>query len=119
MAETSGERVNLIAILGDQRRVSRAPRLAGGRLVAVVSDIRLDLRAARPVPEGATVTVVAIVGDIEIVVPPGWVVDVGGTAIVGDFTDRTGPGEQPASEAPRLAVRGLALLGEVTVHHAD
>ena len=119
MTEPSGSWVNLVALLGDQQRTSRSPQLAGGRLIGVVSDIRLDLREARPVPTGATLTVIAVVGDVEIVVPRDWVVEVGGTAIVGDFHDRTGAGGPLRHDAPRVVVRGLALFGEVTVRHPD
>ena len=116
MAGGSGDRANAVALLSDQRRTSRSPRFAGGTLVAVLADLALDLRDALPAPAGARLRVVAVGGDVEVVVPRGWAVELGPVSILGDVADRTVAAES-AGEAPRLGVGGFVLFGEVVVRH--
>lgn len=57
---------------------------------------------------------IAVMGGIEITVPPGVEVDVRGIGFMGAFDHREGPGV-PEPGAPRVVVTGLALMGGVEV----
>lgn len=73
--------------------------------------IELDLRRAVFAAQETTINCVAIMGGIEITVPPGVGVEVRGTGVMGGFehVTATHPG------APRVVVTGLAFWGGVSV----
>jgi hypothetical protein len=123
-------RVRPLAAAGDDRGVLRVdgilsgPKVAsssatfpGAFLTAFLGHVRLDLRGARPDRDGAVVTATAVLGGVEILVPPGWQIDVRGTPILGDVEDKTDHASPPAPDAPVLRVDGLAILGNVEVKH--
>ncbi len=74
----------------------------------------LDLREASFAEREVVINCVAIMGGIEITVPPGVEVDVRGIGVMGAFDQdhRYGP---PAPGAPRVVVTGLAFWGGVAV----
>ncbi|MER5732322.1 DUF1707 domain-containing protein [Streptomyces sp. NPDC002138] len=74
----------------------------------------IDLREARFEEREVVITCVAIMGGIEIVVPPGVEVDVRGIGVMGafDHRDMAVPAEPGA---PRVIVNGLAFWGGVDV----
>ena len=85
--------------------------------VAVMGSVVLDLRQAQLTPGRETViTANAVMGSVEVVVDAWTEVVVSGLGIMGDFRElspkvesRAGPG------SPVVRVRGLALMGSVTV----
>lgn len=79
--------------------------------------IEIDLRDARFAERNSTITAVAIMGAIEIVVPPDVTVEVGGFGFMGAFEteDRENPTGSPPPGAPVVRVNGFAFWGAVTV----
>ncbi|KAA9151782.1 DUF1707 domain-containing protein [Amycolatopsis acidicola] len=79
--------------------------------------VDFDLRDARFAERHSTITAVAIMGGIEIVVPDDIVVDVNGIGFMGAFeTEDRGPvAAAPPPGAPVLKVTGFAFWGAVTV----
>jgi hypothetical protein len=79
--------------------------------------VEIDLRDARFAERTSTITAVAIMGGIEIVVPPDVVVEVGGFGFMGAFEteDREGATGTPAPGAPVVRVNGFAFWGAVTI----
>ncbi len=73
--------------------------------------IELDLRRATFTTEETTINCVAIMGGIEVTVPPGVSVEVRGMGIMGGFehVSATHPG------APRVIITGFAFWGGVSV----
>lgn len=98
------------------RSSSQAFRRAS--LTAIFGGVTLDLRAARPAPEGATVTATAAFGGIDIVVPRGWRITTRSTPFFGGVDDKTDPVVEIAADAPSLHVDALAVFGGVEVKHA-
>lgn len=85
------------------------------RVLAVFGGADLDFRDAQ-LPAGVVeVEVTAVMGGVEIIVPPTLQVDVSGTAILGGFEHlyRVPAGSQ--GDLPRLVIRGLALMGGVHI----
>jgi Domain of unknown function (DUF1707)/Cell wall-active antibiotics response 4TMS YvqF len=81
--------------------------------VAVLGDVKLDLRAAALSSPVTTIRVQAILGDVTLVVPPGVRVEVNGSPVMGEIRDRVddahlGPG------APLVRVDAFVLLGQFT-----
>lgn len=104
--------------LGVFARVVRSGRLRLRRrtmAVSVFADVDLDLRQAEIQAERTTVTVLAVFGNVDVYVPAGVNVDVGGLTIFGHrrtWGRLTGP-----PTAPALYVRTLSFSGTVDVWH--
>lgn len=84
--------------------------------VAFWGSAQIDLRNARFSEKQSTITAVAIMAGIEIVVPDDINVDVTGVGLMGNFglEDRSGAG--PAlPTAPTVTINGLAFMGSVVV----
>ncbi len=96
--------------------VVRRGRLLLGRrtvVVSVLSDVDFDLRDASVEVPKTFVTVLVLVGNVDVYVPEGIDVDVGGVAVVGhrrDWGSATG-----APGVPTLRVRALTFFGTVDV----
>ena len=85
------------------------------KIVAIMGGANLDLREAR-FPRGVIdIEVKAVMGGINIVVPPGLAVQMHGSAIFGGFQDINRAPVNPDPDAPLLRVRGLTMMGGVNV----
>jgi hypothetical protein len=87
-----------------------------GTLTAVAfwGGVSIDLRQARFTTDALEISATAVMGGIEIVVPPDVEVDIRGIGIMGGFDRRaSGPGSRP--DGPRVTITGLALMGGVSV----
>ena len=109
-----------------QRRMSEPPLLLvlpGSRtsevrrLTAIFGGITLDLRDARPAPEGASINATAAFGGIDILVPKGWRISVRSTPIFGGLDDRTDRSQPLAADAPTLHVDAVSIFGGVALKH--
>lgn len=83
--------------------------------LAIMGGAGLDFREARMPPGITEVNILAIMGGAEIVVPPGLAVETHGFGFMGGFegVDQVGVDTDP--DAPRLVIRGLAIMGGVEV----
>ena len=105
----------LYAIFGgiDRRGTWTVPRRM--KIVAMMGGASLDLREARFPPGVVDIEVKAVMGGIQIVVPPGLAVQMHGSAIFGGFQDVNRAPANPDPEAPLLRVHGLAMMGGVSI----
>ena len=103
-----------LALLGDirQRGRWRVPRRT--KAVAVLGDVVLDLTGATFEGTEISIKAVALMGDIVVVVPAGMEVELSGTPILGDTKLRVAEGDSLPG-LPRLRIRAVAVLGDVTV----
>ncbi|AOP45665.1 DUF1707 SHOCT-like domain-containing protein [Streptomyces lydicus] len=103
-----------VGILGGFQRKGRWT--IGRRFTAVcfMGGGEIDLREANFAAREVTVTCWAFMGGVNVVVPPGVEVDVRGLGIMGGF-DAHEDGTPGEPGAPRVIVRGLALMGGVGV----
>lgn len=83
-------------------------------LLAVMSDVRIDLRDATFVDHEIQFDVKAVMADVKILVPPGVTVECDGDAFMGEFSARQDNARQDP-EAPRVLVSGTAIMAKVTV----
>ena len=81
---------------------------------AIMGGVEIDLRYARFTAPELTINCVAIMGGIEVIVPPEVAVEVGGLAVMGGFGGRRTSGSQQPG-VPKVHVTGLALMGGVEV----
>ncbi len=74
----------------------------------------LDFRQATFATEAVSVRLLALMGGVDIVVPPGVRVEWGGIALMGGVT-MPEPGTPPAPDAPVIRLSGLVCMGGVDV----
>jgi hypothetical protein len=79
---------SLFALMGESHSVSHSTSFQGGDMTSVMGGSRLDLREAKMAPgEEATIDVFGLMGEVEILVPEEWVVDVRATPVMGGVKD--------------------------------
>lgn len=84
-----------------------------GEVTAVMGGIEIDFRQASMQSE-ATLRVLAVMGGIEVKVPPDWRVECRATAFLGGVEDKTVP---PAQATKRLVIEGFVMMGGVEVRN--
>jgi hypothetical protein len=110
------DEITRLAVFAPGRVASRAPALRRVEVTSVFSSFRLDLTGARPDPEGTRVAATSVFGEIVIVVPKGWRVEVRGLPVFGGWDDTTSRSDV-SPDSPVLRVHVLALFGGVEVRH--
>jgi hypothetical protein len=104
------------ALMAGNTRTIRTPAFLGGDVYAVMGGCEIDLRGARIHGEEAVIDVLAFWGGIDIKVPRDWTVVSRVTGLLGGVSNMT----EPAREgAPRLVLRGAAIMGGVEVRAHD
>lgn len=108
------ERQFVVAILGGNARKGAWTPARRVFAYAFWGGAELDFRDAQ-LPAGTTeVTAIAIMGGVDIIVPPGVAVDVGGLAILGGL-EHSPEGVASDADAPRLKITGFACMGGVDI----
>ena len=104
----------IVSVFGDIRRAgSWSPRRTMWPF-AVFGDIDLDLRQATILPGEVVINAVAPFGNVDVLVPDGVQVDVGGLTLFGSTT--VAVEEATASESAMvIRVRGFSLFGSLKV----
>ncbi len=105
----------LISILGSTNRAGRWIPARTSLALGVLGGISLDFREALLGSGVTDVNLLAVLGGIEIIVPPEMAVEVDGMAVLGGFEYHTDTPLRSNPDLPTLRVRGLAVLGGVNV----
>ena len=103
-----------VAIMGGADRRGRFSVPEESTAFALCGGINLDLRAATLTNPVTTIRAIAIMGGIDIVVPPGVRVEMSGLPIMGGADDKVDDADLP-STAPLVRVQYVAIMGGVTV----
>jgi hypothetical protein len=111
----AAERGSMMALMGGVHR--QGPWTVPRRLKvrAIMGGVILDFREARIPEGGADVHIDAVMGGVQIIVPPHLALETHGTAIMGGFEalDRAPAELDPAT--PFLRIHGLAVMGGVGI----
>jgi hypothetical protein len=107
------EEQTMVAIMGGVERRGQWTPARRTQVFALMGGAELDFREARLGPGVTEVTIVCFMGGVEIIVPPGLIVDAGGVAIMGGF-EHLAPEPVPNNpDAPVLKVNGFVMMGGV------
>ena len=109
----------IAAIIAGEEFSSRAAGLRSASVLALIGGAQLDLRQASLDPGGATLDVTAIVGGVQIVVPPEWAVQVESHGMLGGVDRQLTEAADLPADAPRLHVTTKTWLGGVQITNAD
>jgi predicted membrane protein len=116
------EKVSMFAVWSSVRRASAASPFRGGDITAIMGGGQLDLRLATiPSGEEAVIDIVAVMGGVEIIVPPTWEVSTPIMPFMGGVEDKrfpllpTDPNVTRRETGGRLVLRGLVMMGGVHI----
>jgi hypothetical protein len=114
IGEPEDDEIALVAIFEPLQFASTAPAFRGGSLITWYGGGEVDLRGATLDPAGARLTVKAMFGGAQLVVPDEWQVDIDMVGILGGVGDARPARGRPA-DAPRLVIDGIAAFGGVGI----
>lgn len=114
-ADFTPERQTVVAVMGGTERkgVWTPPRQLS--VIAVMGGAELDFRQARFGPGVTEVNCFVLMGGVEIIVPPGVMVEMSGLAIMGGFGHGGTADDAVIPGAPVLRIGGFAMMGGVDV----
>ena len=105
----------VVAVMGGAERRGAWTPARVVNVVAVMGGVLLDFRDARLDPGVTEIQVFALMGGVEILVPPGVLVDSAGIGIMGGF-EHAGSGRFPVdTSVPVLRITGAAIMGGVEI----
>ncbi|MGZ5382750.1 MAG: LiaF transmembrane domain-containing protein [Acidimicrobiia bacterium] len=110
------DRVNSLVAFFGREIVNESQQFGGGSIFTVFGGTDIDLRRARPVPEGAAMDVVVAFGGVDIAVPEGWRVEVKGIPLFGGWSNKTGS-DRAGPDAPLLSIEALVAFGGLDIRH--
>ena len=111
-----GTAVSATAVMAGNVRTLGTQDLSSVDVVAVMGGCELDFSSAKSATGEVTINVLAFWGGIEIKVPAGWQVVDHVAEILAGVEIKTGP---TSENAPRVIVRGSAIMGGVEVTSAE
>ncbi|HTU35685.1 MAG TPA: DUF5668 domain-containing protein [Candidatus Acidoferrum sp.] len=113
--ESANPEFDYMAIFGAIKQRVTVKNFRGGRLTAFFGGFEIDLLRADIDGPSAVIDASALLGGGEIRVPPTWIVEIQGIAILGAYTDETHQEIPDPATAKRLIVKGIAALGGVVI----
>jgi hypothetical protein len=105
---------NALAILSGFERKGHWVVPAHLNVVAMMGGCVLDLRQAELTSSQTVFNIMAFMGGVEIIVPPGIRVEMQGVPVMGGWSNRTRSENLPTN-APVVLIRGVAVMGGVDV----
>jgi len=112
---SSARAPRVLAVLGNVERRGRFQVPNGYRATSVLGNLELDLRDVA-FPDGVTeIHVRAVLGNIEIIVPPSLPVECEGSGILASFAELNRLPAEGNGTGPRLRIIGSALLANVEI----
>ncbi|MFW6040149.1 MAG: DUF1707 SHOCT-like domain-containing protein [Gemmatimonadota bacterium] len=104
-----------IALLGGSDRKGAWVPPKKLHTLALMGGAGLDFREAHFGPGVTEVNVLAVMGGVEVIVPPGVTVESAGFGIMGGFDGHSQTVASDDPDAPVLRIRGLAVMGGIDV----
>jgi hypothetical protein len=93
---------------------SRTHEFIEARAIAFMGGIELDLTGVHLAP-GAYLTLRAVMGGIDVIVPAHWRVEVMARSVMGGVGNLTNP-DLSDDDAPLLLIDALAVMGGIEIH---
>jgi hypothetical protein len=104
----------LVAIMGGEETKGRWRPAPTTNVVAVMGGVEVDLREAEVDPNGFRLNATAVMGGIDIIVPEGLAVEVGGLAFMGGRDVRVAEADP---DAPVVRIDAYALMGGIDIRN--
>ncbi len=119
-AASVGDYDRAIAVFSETKRAGAWTPARRNTVVAAMGSAVIDLREARLGSGQTVVTAFALMGGVEVIVPPGVHVECAGSAIFGAFEQRKEYATAlVAPDAPVVRVSGFAIFGGVEIERRE
>lgn len=102
---------NMVAIMSGVDRTGDWRPARKNRVIAFMGGVDLDFRDVQLPPGVTELKVTAIMGGVDIIVPPNLAVECEGFAIMGGFEEVDRAPVSPDPDRPLLRITGFALMG--------
>ncbi len=113
-SEISGEdQIKGHVIFGDLEKVSNSQAFLGGTLSTIFGDTRLNLKDAKLGEEGAIIDTSVIFGDIHIMIPQSWTLEIRSSNVLGDLKNKSR--NPQGSEGKRLIINAHIVFGDLEI----
>lgn len=106
---------DISAVFGTSKRAITARNFKGAKLEAIFGEVGFDLTRAEIEGEEATIQADAVFGACVIRVPMTWHISVRGSAVMGEFIDKSRQQPVEGPSVKTLIVTGSAIFGSVEV----
>ena len=110
-----GNGISTFTMFSGSELASHSSAFEGGKIGVLFGGVEIDLRDAVPAP-GAVLDVFGAFAGVEVRVPDGWRVDIGGLPLFGGFENATTK-DRVGDEAPTLRIDATVLFGGLEVKH--
>jgi len=104
-----------VAVMGGARRTGQWAPARTTHTIAIMGGVELDFREALLPPGVTEVRIYALMGGVEVIVPPDLSVESHGIGILGGFEHSGNEPLRTDPEAPVLRISGVAVMGGVDV----
>jgi predicted membrane protein len=110
--------INLWRIFGGGRWRFNTSDFRGGKFFALFGGLQVDLRGSRIERDNVSISINALFGGVELIVPENWIVTVNGVSVLGAFIDRTLlPRPIEDAKVYHLVVTGTAMFAGVNIRN--
>ena len=106
--------LSTVAVMGSSERTGAWRVAESSHVISVMGSCKLDLRQAALTAPVTTVQAWIVMGSLDVIVPPGMVVEMDAVAVMGSKSVKVAVAPPPAG-APVLRISGVVLMGSVTV----
>lgn len=110
--------IDVFTILGGGNFSTRSKALSGGNVIALLGGVDIDIREADANQPTIEIEVLAVMGGVEIKVPPHWDVVVKVLPLLGGVSNKTTClAEKLSIPKKRVVVTGVAFMGGVEIRN--
>lgn len=107
-----GDQVNISATLGGGEYKISSKHFKGGNVSATLGGCEVDFRDAEIDGDSAVINASALMGGVELYIPPHWQVEVHASPILGAVENKA---TIPKESTKKLVVRGSAVMGAIEI----
>ena len=105
--------IDVSAFMSGVETHNRSQQFRGGRAMAIMGGVEIDLRGASPYESVVELELTSIMGSVEVIVPDNWRVEVSGTPLLGSMENKSRYSTDP--NAPILIIKGFVLMGSIEI----
>jgi predicted membrane protein len=113
-SDFNSDTLNLSTVLGEGKYHVTSKAFKGGDVSTVMGGVELDLRDAEIENDKASITVSAVMGSVEIWLPPNWEIVLKGTPILGSIENRTRASNDTTK---KIFIDASAVMGSIELRN--
>ena len=113
-SKTTDSFIKISNVMSSGRQTVESQEFGGGEVNAVMASVDLDLRDARIAIKPARLEIAAVMGSVNVKVPPEWNISIDNSVIMGSTEDNRRRGSAEGSEVD-LLITGSVVMGGIEI----